>query len=58
MYYYYVVVGNNDPTTTENVGKLLAILIAMQIWWYNAGHIARWRTSRVSLKLKAIAVLP
>jgi hypothetical protein len=34
-----MVVGNNESTTTKNVGKLLAILIAMQTWQYDAGHI-------------------
>ncbi len=34
-------VGNNELTTTKNVGELLAILIAMQMRWYEAGHITR-----------------
>ena len=29
----------------KNAGKLLAILIAMRMWWCNVGHIARWSTS-------------
>jgi hypothetical protein len=32
-----MLVGNNESTTTKNVGELLAILIAMQMWRYNAG---------------------
>ncbi len=34
---------NNTPT-------VLAILIAMGMWQYNAGRIARWSTSRASLE--------
>jgi hypothetical protein len=33
-------VGNNKSTTTKNVGKTLAISIAMQTRRYVAGHIA------------------
>jgi hypothetical protein len=36
--------------TTKNAGKLLGILIAMRMQRYDAGHIARWSTSRASLK--------
>ena len=36
--------------TTKNAGKLLAILIAMQMWWYDIGHIDQWSTSRASLE--------
>jgi hypothetical protein len=32
--------GNNKSTTTKNVGELLAISNAMQMQWYDAGHIA------------------
>ncbi len=49
----------------KNAGKSLAISIAMQMWRYNAGHIAQWSTSRASLEatgcrywLSACAVLP
>jgi len=35
-----MVVGNNESMTTKNAGKLLAILIAMQMWRYDRGHIA------------------
>ena len=37
-------------TTTKNAGKLLAILITMQMLWYNAESIARWSTSRALLE--------
>jgi len=57
--------GNIKSRTTKNVGKLLVILIAMQMRRYDAGHIARWITSRASLEatgcrhwLIACAVLP
>ncbi len=45
-----MVVGNNESTTTKNVGESLAILIAMQMRRYDAGHIARWSTSKASLE--------
>ncbi len=45
-----MLVGNNESTTTKNVGKLLSISIAMRMWWYDMGHIARWSTSRASLE--------
>jgi hypothetical protein len=45
-----MVVGNKESTTTKNVGELLAILIAMQMRRYDAGHIAQWSTSRASLE--------
>jgi hypothetical protein len=45
-----MVVGNNESTTTKNVGESLAISIAMQTRRYDAGHIARWSTSRASLE--------
>jgi hypothetical protein len=45
-----MVVGNNKSTTTEILGELLAILIAMRLRPYDAGRIARWGTSRASLK--------
>ena len=60
-----MVVGNNESTTMKNVGELLAISIATQTRRYNAGHIARWSTSRASLeatgcrhRASACAVLP
>jgi hypothetical protein len=60
-----MVVGNNESMTTKNVGKSLAILIAMQTRRYDAGHIAQWSTSRASLeatgshhRASACAVLP
>ncbi len=34
----------------QNAGKLLAILIAMQMWRYDAGRNARWSTSRALLE--------
>ena len=33
-------VSNNESTATKNAGKLMAILIAMAMQRYNAGHIA------------------
>jgi hypothetical protein len=36
--------------TTKNAGKLLAILMAMRMWRYNAWHIAQWHTSMASLE--------
>ena len=44
-----MLMGDNKSATTKNAGKLLAILIAMQMPWCDAGHIARWSTSRASL---------
>jgi len=44
-----MLMGNSNSATTINAGKLLAILIAMQMPWCDAGHIARWSTSRASL---------
>ena len=32
---------NNKLVTTKNAGKSLVSLIAMQIWWYEVGRIAR-----------------
>jgi hypothetical protein len=60
-----MVVGNNKSMTTKNVGKSLAISIAMQMRQNDAGHIARWSTSMASLEAtgcrhqaSACAVLP
>ena len=44
-----MLMGNNKSATTINAGKLLAILIAVQMPWCDAGRIARWSTSRASL---------
>jgi hypothetical protein len=33
-----MVVGDNKSTATKNAGKLMAILIAMTMQWYDAGH--------------------
>jgi hypothetical protein len=39
-----MVVGINESTTTKNVGKFLAISIAMQTRRYDAGHIGlHWK---------------
>jgi hypothetical protein len=46
-------VGNNKSTTTTNVGELLAILIAMWMWRYEAGCFAWWSTSRGSGMVQA-----
>ena len=45
-----MVVGNSKSMATKNAGKLLAILIAMAMQWYNVGRIARRSTSRASLE--------
>jgi hypothetical protein len=37
-------------TATKNTRQTLAILITMQMWWCDAGHVARWSTSRTSLE--------
>jgi hypothetical protein len=39
------IIGNN-----KNAGKLLAILITMQMQWCNVWHTAQWSTSRASLE--------
>ena len=36
-----MVVGDNESTATKNAGKSLVSLIAMQMWWYEVGRIAR-----------------
>jgi len=33
-------VGNNEIGDNKNEGELLAISIAMAMWWYDAGRIA------------------
>ena len=45
-----MVVGDNKSTTTKNAGESLAVSIAMAMQQYNVGCIARWSTSRASLK--------
>jgi hypothetical protein len=41
---------NNEIDETKNAGKLMTILMAMAMQWYNAGCITRWITSRLHLK--------
>ena len=41
---------DNESTATKNAGESLAILIAMAMQRYNAGHIAQWSTSGTSLE--------
>ena len=60
-----MVVANNKIKETKNAVKLTTISIAMQTRGYNAGHIARWSTSRASLeatgcrhRARACALLP
>ncbi len=45
-----MVVGDNESTATKNAGDSMAISIAIEINWYDAGRIAQWSTSRASLK--------
>jgi hypothetical protein len=45
-----MVVGDNEIGNDKNVGKLLAILIAMAMQRYEVGRITRWSTSRASLE--------
>ncbi len=45
-----MLVGDNELRTTKIAGELLAILIAMQMRWFEAGPIARWSTYRASLE--------
>ena len=42
--------GQQRITTSKNVGKLLAILIAMRMGRYGAWHIAQWSMPRASLE--------
>jgi len=60
-----MVVANNKIDETKNAGKSTTILVAMAMQRYDAGHIARWSTSRASLeatgcrhRASACAVLP
>jgi hypothetical protein len=39
--YLAMVVGNNESTATKNAGESLAIMIAMVMQRYDAGHIAQ-----------------
>ena len=39
--YLAMVVGDNEPTATKNAGESLAIMIAMAMERYDAGHIAQ-----------------
>ena len=41
---------DNESTATKNAGELMAISIAMAMQQYDVGRIARWSTSRASLK--------
>ena len=43
-------VGNNGIDDDKNAGKVLVILITMQMQQYDAGHITQWSTSRASLE--------
>jgi len=45
-----MVVANNKIDETKNAGKLTIISMAMAMQRYDAGHIARWSTSRASLE--------
>ena len=45
-----MVVANNEIDETKNAGKSTTISVAMAMQRYDAGHIARWSTSRASLK--------
>ena len=42
--------GQQQIDGKKNAGELMAILIVMEMQWYDAGHIARWITSRASLE--------
>jgi hypothetical protein len=60
-----MVVANNEIDETKNAGKSTTISMAMAMQWYDAGHIARYGTSRASLEAtgcrywaSACAVLP
>jgi hypothetical protein len=60
-----MVVANNEIDETKNAGKSMTISMAMAMQQYDAGRIARWSTSRASLKAtgchhraSACAVLP
>jgi len=45
-----MVVGDNESTATKNAGESTTISMAMAMQRYDAGHIARWSTSRDSLE--------
>ena len=45
-----MVVANNEIGDNKNAGKSTKISMAMVMLRYDAGHIARWSTSRASLE--------
>ena len=45
-----MIVANNKIVKTKNAGKSTMISMAMAVHRYDAGRIARWSTSRASLK--------
>ncbi len=45
-----MVVANIELTATKNADNSLAISMAMAMQRYDAGHFARWSTSRASLE--------
>jgi hypothetical protein len=45
-----MVVGDNEINDNKNTRQMLAILIVMRMQWCDVGCIARWITSRASLK--------
>ena len=45
-----MVVANNEIDATENAGESVAISMTMGMQRYDAGHIARWSTSRLHSK--------
>ena len=63
--YLAMVMGNSKSATTQNAGESLAILIAIQMRWYDAGRIVHKSTSMASLgatgcchRVSACAVSP
>ena len=64
-WYLAMVVSDIKIVVNEKCRQMLAILIAMRMWRYNAGHIARWSTSSATLEAtgcchrpSACAILP
>jgi len=51
-----MVVANNEIDETKNAGKSTTISVAMAMQWYDAGRIARWRTSRLHSKPLDVAI--
>ncbi len=45
-----MVVANNEIDETKNAGKWTTISMTMRLQRYDVGRIARWSTSRASLK--------